>query len=295
MLVGYNITYFRKALGLTQAQLADRLGWTNVAVSAAERSWDGKRVRSFAASELVMIARAFSVPIAALLLPPEDDLVDCRYVTIVGEDDERDVADMGFLLSQVMSDPPADESPSTRVYEERYVRMVRKYFDSRVAQAVAMRLKERGLEEELASRMRSAQRNRKAIADFKRSLDRVMSDNGLLQHFLVEMLAGTERGRELLGDIAAVEEAAESEGDAGPSAWDAVPEQVRDMMLIGARRLTDQGIPGPYVSTLQEGALTVLSATSGQRTVVRAEEAEAEKAAEEKTSEGQRLPAVLLP
>jgi transcriptional regulator with XRE-family HTH domain len=298
MLVGYNITYFRKALGLTQAQLADRLGWTNVAVSAAERSWDGKRVRGFDASELVMLARALGVPMAALFLPPEDDLVDCRYVTVVGEDDENDIADMRFLLGAAMSDPRADESLPSRVYEERYVRTVHKYLEARLADAVAMRVRERVLEEELASRMRSAKRNWKTLADFKKSLDRVMSDNGLLQNLLVEMLAGTDRGQELLADIAGEEEAAEQEEVAaaaqgaepeahpGLSAWDEIPELVHDMMLIGARKLMDRGVRGPYVSTLEnDGALTVLSATSGQSTVVHPEEAEEERAQAEKADE----------
>jgi hypothetical protein len=98
-----------------------------------------------------MIARAFGVPMAALFLPPEDDLVDYRYVTIVGEDEENDIADMRFLQGAAMSEPPVDEPSPTRAYEERYVRTVSKYFDTRVAEAVARRVKERILEEELAS------------------------------------------------------------------------------------------------------------------------------------------------
>lgn len=71
--VGYNMAWYRKVAGLTQEELGQRLGgWTKVAVSAAERSWDGKRVRKFDADELVAIARAIGVPVPALLLPPYD-------------------------------------------------------------------------------------------------------------------------------------------------------------------------------------------------------------------------------
>jgi uncharacterized protein YegP (UPF0339 family) len=71
--VGYNIAWYRKAARLTQEQLGQRLGgWTKVAVSAAERSWYGKRARKFDADEVVAIARALGIPVLALFLPPDD-------------------------------------------------------------------------------------------------------------------------------------------------------------------------------------------------------------------------------
>jgi transcriptional regulator with XRE-family HTH domain len=204
MLVGYNMTFFRKAAGLTQEELGTRLGWTNVAVSAAERSWDGKRLRKFDADELASIAQALHVPISALFLPPEDDLRDCRYV-VAGDDSAP--ADMRTLLSYAMSDPPGDSSPSMAAYEQRYVTAVRKYFDSRVTEAVATRLKMRVLEEELAARLRRARQTWNALATVETALRDVMADNGLLQHFLEAMLAETPEGRELLGNLAKEEEA----------------------------------------------------------------------------------------
>jgi hypothetical protein len=41
------------------------VGWAKVAVSAAERSWDGKRVRKFDADEIVAIATVLGVPVSA--------------------------------------------------------------------------------------------------------------------------------------------------------------------------------------------------------------------------------------
>lgn len=79
--VGFNIAAYRKAAGLTQEQLGERLGgWSGASVSAAERSWEGKRVRKFDADELVQIAAALGVPVLALLLPPPDAGTAVRYV-----------------------------------------------------------------------------------------------------------------------------------------------------------------------------------------------------------------------
>jgi transcriptional regulator with XRE-family HTH domain len=80
-LVAYNMSYFRRAAGLTQEQLGERLGgWSSASVSAAERSWDGKRVRKFDADEVVSIALALGVPVIALLLPPADADTAVRYL-----------------------------------------------------------------------------------------------------------------------------------------------------------------------------------------------------------------------
>lgn len=72
-LVGYNMRWFRQAAGITQEELGRRLGgWSKVVVSAAERSWDGQRVRKFDADEMTRIASALGIPVIALLLPPVD-------------------------------------------------------------------------------------------------------------------------------------------------------------------------------------------------------------------------------
>src|SRR5690348_15766941 len=49
--VSLNLGYFRKAAGLTQQELADRIGWLKQVVSTAERSWEGRRSRNFTAGD----------------------------------------------------------------------------------------------------------------------------------------------------------------------------------------------------------------------------------------------------
>ena len=80
-LVAFNMAFFRKAAGLSQQQLGERLGgWSNAAVSAAERSWDGKRIRQFDADAVVAIAAAVGVPVIGMFLPPEDAGTAVHYV-----------------------------------------------------------------------------------------------------------------------------------------------------------------------------------------------------------------------
>lgn len=77
-IVAWNVAYFRKAAGWTQDEFAARLfraGYgdapmSTAAVSAAERSSDGKRVRQFDADLIVCMARVLGVPVPAFFLPP---------------------------------------------------------------------------------------------------------------------------------------------------------------------------------------------------------------------------------
>ena len=78
--VAYNLARWRKAAGLTQAGLGKSLGWSYATASAAERSWDGKRIRKVTGDEIVAIAGALGVPLAAMFLPPDDDGATVRYV-----------------------------------------------------------------------------------------------------------------------------------------------------------------------------------------------------------------------
>ncbi|WP_152990150.1 helix-turn-helix domain-containing protein [Sphaerimonospora mesophila] len=87
MVVAYNMARWRRAAGLTQEELADRLNrglgeqvWSNASVSAAERSWDGRRVRQFDADTIASLATALGLPVSALFLPPADDGVEQRYL-----------------------------------------------------------------------------------------------------------------------------------------------------------------------------------------------------------------------
>lgn len=71
--IALNMARWRKAAGLKQDELGERLGWTNTTVSAAERSADGKRVRQFTAAEALRIAEALGVPLVAMFLPDGKD------------------------------------------------------------------------------------------------------------------------------------------------------------------------------------------------------------------------------
>lgn len=76
-LVGYNLARIRKARGLTQEQAADLLApyvgatWSKKVYSAAERSYDGTRVRQFTADDLAAFSLAFGVPVWFFLVPPK--------------------------------------------------------------------------------------------------------------------------------------------------------------------------------------------------------------------------------
>jgi transcriptional regulator with XRE-family HTH domain len=79
-LIGYNLARIRKALGLSQEEAAERLApylpgkrWSKTVYSAAERSYDGGRVRNFDGDELLALSLAFGVPVTYFLLPPRPE------------------------------------------------------------------------------------------------------------------------------------------------------------------------------------------------------------------------------
>lgn len=83
-LVAHNLTRARELRGLTQAEVAERLGlftgtaWTATTVGQAEGSVSGNRVRQFTANELVALARTFDLPVLYFFLPPEDGAGELR-------------------------------------------------------------------------------------------------------------------------------------------------------------------------------------------------------------------------
>jgi len=114
-LVGYNMAEYRRAAGLTQEELGKRLGgWTKVAVSAAERSWDGRRVRKFDADELVTLAGALDVPVVALFLLPEDAGTAKRYLL-----DGPGFPDLTTLLLRDILPARGGDSPPLAAYRKR--------------------------------------------------------------------------------------------------------------------------------------------------------------------------------
>lgn len=124
--VAFNIRYWRKAAGLTQAGLGQKLGWSDANVSAAERSVsEGRDRRRFDAQTLIELAVALGVPVAALLLPPDDDGERARYVfTACGE--QHDMGDLMELA--VMPDSPSD-APVMEAYRRRLRVTVGRYLD----------------------------------------------------------------------------------------------------------------------------------------------------------------------
>ena len=92
-LVGYNMMRARKALGWDQEEAIERLApylgkrWSKNVYSAAERSYDGGRVRNFDADELLAMSLAFGVPVAYFFLPPQPKDRPAGAVAVSGTQD----------------------------------------------------------------------------------------------------------------------------------------------------------------------------------------------------------------
>ncbi|MEY9909778.1 transcriptional regulator with XRE-family HTH domain [Catenulispora sp. MAP12-49] len=77
--VAYNLRRARQLRGWTQAQAAEHLEpflgerWSPAVFSAAERSYEGPRVREFTASHLLAFSRGFDLPITWFYEPPSPD------------------------------------------------------------------------------------------------------------------------------------------------------------------------------------------------------------------------------
>ena len=156
-IVARNLAYFRKVAGLTQEELGERLGWSKVVVSAAERSWDGKRVRQFSADDVVVIAMALDIPVTALFLPPEDDGVEHRYLFHVPDEAGGEGGSvchiMHDLFLYLMSEPTDDDSPAMSAYRERYVAAVNAYLDSGRGEELIKYVEDLTTEERIVERL----------------------------------------------------------------------------------------------------------------------------------------------
>lgn len=77
--VAYNLRRARQHRGWTQAQAARQLEpflgerWSSAVFSAAERSYEGNRIREFTASHVLAFALGFDLPIAWFYEPPAPD------------------------------------------------------------------------------------------------------------------------------------------------------------------------------------------------------------------------------
>lgn len=117
--VSMNLAHFRKASGLSQQELADKIGWLKSVVSTAERSWEARRKRNFTVSDLIDIASGLDMPVAALLLPPEDDGTAITYmVDGLHGDGPRPLRDL-VPLAMADSYAYAGQSPAAREFRRR--------------------------------------------------------------------------------------------------------------------------------------------------------------------------------
>ena len=115
-LVAYNTGFYRRKLGLSQEEWGAPLGWSGPSVSAAERSWDGKRPRKFDADEVAALADRAGVPILAFFMPPEDADTKVRYVVEI----RGSLVNIAHLLPQLIAMYPyRDDSPAMAAFRDR--------------------------------------------------------------------------------------------------------------------------------------------------------------------------------
>lgn len=116
-LVAYNLGFFRRAAGIDQRKIGKLLGWSAASVSAAERSWESKRTKVFDADEVMQIAAALGVPLAALFLPPEDHGTVVRYIV-----HRRGCEDIDFSdLQEYVFPARGGDSPAMGAYRQRLI------------------------------------------------------------------------------------------------------------------------------------------------------------------------------
>lgn len=151
--VASNIARFRRAAGMTQAELGAVLGWSAANVSAAERSADrGRERRRFDAQMLTEISLALGVPLAGLFLPPSDDGTAASYrISAAGA-----CLDMGDLMASVVMIDNDDDTGQAEAYRDAFAAAARRYLSPEWAERTAGYLGGATVEErsELAARLR---------------------------------------------------------------------------------------------------------------------------------------------
>jgi transcriptional regulator with XRE-family HTH domain len=179
-LVAYNLAYWRKVAGLTQEELGERIGWSKAAVSAAERSWDGKRIREFDADLLITFAMVLDIPVTALLLPPEDDGIKERYLYHIQES-MSSCHNMYDLINMIMSDPSQDDEPVMNRYRERYTTTVNFYLGAEAVDDLTRYFEDLTTEEKIVERLARSREQYEALRG-------IISDIDKLQEALVARL-----------------------------------------------------------------------------------------------------------
>lgn len=137
-LIGYNMSYWRRKRHMTQEELGEHLerltgrNWSKASVSAAERSWDGKRVRQFDADEIMALANVLEVPLTAFWLLPTDDGQTTQYAVSPRPSSTADKALSGqefvdYLISEMQDDE--DLEPVLRHFAERFQALLDSHFE----------------------------------------------------------------------------------------------------------------------------------------------------------------------
>ena len=124
-IVALNIRHWRRAAGMTQEELGQKIGWSAANVSAAERSAaEGRERRRFDAQTLAELALALGVPLTALFLPLPGDEIDTRHVITGPEGREYSMAQ--YMELCVMPDSDED-TRAMNGYRDRFTTAMSRY------------------------------------------------------------------------------------------------------------------------------------------------------------------------
>jgi transcriptional regulator with XRE-family HTH domain len=238
MLVALNMARWRQASGMTQDQLGERLGgWTKTAVSAAERSWDGKRVRQFDADLIVTLARIFGVPVSAMFMPPEDDGNAFHYKMDAG----GEVLPISNFFASYVGDAISDCAGGTaagQAYAEAFVAALARYGKSELADVIGTRIAGQVAGARLKHQFRVAHFAGRDLASFRHAIDGIAETNNLLRDLLLARMRETPEGR---GQLAELDQDGRRWDWADVVATESTSEQEKYLAL--ARELF--GAPGP--------------------------------------------------
>lgn len=169
--VAVNVRYWRKAAGLTQKELGERIGWSHANLSAAERSAvEGKDKRRFDAHTLAALAKVLGVPIAALFLPPPDDGISKRYLFHA---EPGECSQMSELATMLISDPVGDDTPVMNAYRERYLAMIMTYGDEERGGELMAHAGDLTTAAKRADRLERLRWQREALAALVSDIDRI--------------------------------------------------------------------------------------------------------------------------
>jgi hypothetical protein len=175
---------------MTQAELGAELGgWTKGAVSAAERSWDGRRVRKFDADEIARMASIFRVPVPAFFLPPEDDGATARYMIKSGGEPVPMSEHFGYVMPDLNWEA---DGPAGAAYQQALITTTARYAGGEAAERLGAAVGEITEPEEIKAALEGARANRDAIRGTYAVLDALLDENSLLQDALERALRGRE-------------------------------------------------------------------------------------------------------